>query len=78
MNSPSYKKTYSFPFSFEDVLKMARTFSMEDKIRLEKELEKETLAYRAQKLSEKILPNELTMDDIVAEISEYRIKKNAK
>jgi len=51
---------------------------MEDKIRLEKELEKETLAYRAQKLSEKILPNELTMDDIVAEISEYRIKKNAK
>ena len=78
MNSPAYKKTYSFPFSFEDVLKMTRTFSMEDKIRLEKELEKETLAFRAKRLSEKVLPNDLTMEDIVAEVSEYRRKKNAK
>ena len=51
---------------------------MEDKIRLEKELEKETLAYRAQRLSEKVRPNNLSMEDIVAEISEYRRKKNAK
>jgi hypothetical protein len=78
MNSPSYKKTYSFPYSFEDVVRITRTFSMEDKIRLEKELEKETLAYRAQKISEKIIPNKITIEDIVAEVSEYRKKKNAK
>ena len=44
MNSASYKKTYSFPFTFEDVIKMTKTFSIEDKVRLEKELEKENLS----------------------------------
>jgi len=78
MNMASYKRTYSLPFSFEDVLKLIKSFSIEDKVRLEKELEKETLLYRAQKLSERTRANNLTMDDVVAEVAAYRKKRNAK
>lgn len=78
MNTASYKRTYSLPFTFDDVLILIKSFSIEDKVRLEKELEKETLIYRAQKLSEKIKANDLTMEDVVAEVAEYRTKQNAK
>jgi hypothetical protein len=78
MNTATYKKTYSLPFTFDDVLKLIKSFSMEDKVRLEKELEKETLIYRAQKLSENIKANDLTMEDVVAEVMEYRKRKYAK
>ena len=78
MNTASYKRTYSLPFTFDDVLKLIKSFSIEDKVRLEKELEKETLVYRAQKLSERIKANDLTMEDVVAEVAEYRKKRNAK
>ena len=78
MNNTSYKRTYNLPFTFDDVLKLIKSFSIEDKVRLEKELEKETLVYRAQKLSEKIKANDLTIEDVVAEVSEYRKIRNAK
>jgi hypothetical protein len=78
MGTTSYKRTYNLPFSFDDVLKLIKSFSIEDKVRLEKELEKETLVYRAKKISERIKPNDLTIDDIVAEVSEFRKKRNAK
>ena len=78
MSIASYKRTYSLPFTFNDVIKLIKSFSIEDKVRLEKELEKETLVYRAQKLSEKIKTNDLTIEDVVAEVSEYRKKQNAK
>jgi len=47
-------------------------------VRLEKELEKETLVYRANIISERIKPNDLTMEDIVAEVTEFRKKRDAK
>lgn len=75
MNTTSYKRTYSLPFSFDDILKLIKSFSIEDKVRLEKELEKETLVYRAQKLSENISQNDITMEDIVIEVSAYRNKQ---
>jgi hypothetical protein len=78
MDTASYKRTYSFPFTFEEALKLIKSFSIEDKVRLEKELEKETLSYRAQKLTEKIKENELTIDNILAEVSEYRRKRDEK
>ena len=78
MNTATYKGTYSLPFTFEDVLKLIKSFSIEDKVRLEKELEKETLVYRAQKLTESVKVNNLTIEDVVAEVAEYRKKKNAK
>ena len=78
MNTTSYKRTYSLPFTFNDVLKLIKSFSIEDKVRLEKELEKETILYRAEKLSERIKDNKLTAEDVVAEVGEYRKKLNAK
>lgn len=78
MNTASYKRTYSLPFTFDDVLKLIKSFSIEDKVRLEKELEKETLVYRAQKMSGRIKANDLTIEDVVAEVAEYRKKRNAK
>jgi len=78
MDTASYKRTYSFPFTFEEALKLIKSFSIEDKVRLEKELEKETLSYRAKKLTEKIKENELTIDNILAEVSEYRRKRDEK
>lgn len=78
MSTTSYKRTYSLPFTIDDVLKLIKSFSIEDKVRLEKELEKETLVYRAQKLSERIKTNDLTIEDVVAEVVEYRKKRNGK
>jgi len=78
MSTTSYKRIYSLPFTFDDVLKLIKSFSIEDKVRLEKELEKETLVYRAQKLSERIKTNDLRIEDVVAEVAEYRKKRNAK
>jgi len=78
MNTTSYKRTYSLPFTFNDVLKLIKSFSIEDKVRLEKELEKETLLYRAQKLSERVKTNDLRIEDVVAEVAEYRKKRNVK
>lgn len=75
MSTTSYKRTYSLSFSFDEILNLIKSFSIEDKIRLEKELEKETLKYRAQKLSEKIRKNDLTMEDVVSEVSAYRQKQ---
>ncbi|MBK6966124.1 MAG: hypothetical protein IPH20_19935 [Bacteroidales bacterium] len=72
MGTTSYKRTYSLSFSFDEILKLIKSFSIEDKVRLEKELEKETLVYRALKLSEKVKKNDLSMEDIVAEVSVYR------
>jgi hypothetical protein len=72
MPTTSYKQTYSLPFSFEDILKMIKSFSIEDKVRLEKELEKETLVFRAKKLSDRIKKNDLTVEDVLTEVSAYR------
>ena len=66
------------PFTFNDVLKLIKSFSIEDKVRLEKELEKETIVYRATKLSDRIKGNDITLEDVVAEVAEYRKKRNAK
>jgi len=72
MSTASYKRTYNLPFTFSDVLKLIKSFSIEDKLRLEKELEKETLAYRAQKLSDRVKPNNISIDEVAGEIAAYR------
>ncbi len=76
MNTTSYKRTYSLPFTFADVLKLIKSFSIEDKMRLEKELEKETLAYRAQKLSDRVKPNNISIEEVAEEVAAYRKKQH--
>ncbi len=77
MDTASYKRTYSLPFTYDDILKLIKSFSIEDKVRLERELEKETLLYRAMKLSERVKTDNLAMEDIVSEVSAYRKRRNA-
>lgn len=75
MKTQEYNKTYNIPFCFDDLLKLIKSLSIQDKMKIEKELEKETLLYRSQQLSKKIKENPLDMENIVHEISEYRAGK---
>ena len=75
MKAQQYNKTYNIPFYFDDLLKLIKSLPIQDKLKIEKELEKETMLYRSKQLSEKIKENSLNMENIVAEISEYRSEK---
>jgi tRNA G26 N,N-dimethylase Trm1 len=72
METQEYNKTYNIPFYFSDLLKLIKSLPIKDKLKIEKELEEETLLYRSKQLSKKIKSNSLDMENIVAEISEYR------
>ncbi len=72
MKTQEYNKAYNIPFYFNDLLKLIKTLPIQDKVKIEKELEKETLVYRSKQLSKSIKENTFDMDRIVAEISEYR------
>lgn len=78
MNTQLYNRTYNVPLSFDDILKIVKSMSIQDKLKIERELENETLLFRAKKLDAKVKRNTLNMNDIVAEIEEYRIEKNGK
>lgn len=75
MKTQEYNKTYNIPFYFNDLLKLIKTLPIQDKVKIEKELEKETLIYRAKQLSRSIKENPFDIDSIVAEVSEYRTEK---
>jgi tRNA G26 N,N-dimethylase Trm1 len=75
METQEYNKTYNIPFYFSDLLKLIKSLPIKDKLKIEKELEEETLLYRSKQLSKKIKSNSLDMENIVAEISEYRAEK---
>ncbi|MCF8362478.1 MAG: hypothetical protein K9G70_07625 [Prolixibacteraceae bacterium] len=72
METQEYKRTYNIPFYFNDLLKLIKSLPIKDKLKIEKELEEETLIFRSKQLSKKIKNNSLDMENIVAEISEYR------
>jgi hypothetical protein len=69
---PIYNRTCKIPFYFNDLLKLIKTLPIQDKVKIEKEMEKETLIYRAKQLSQRIKENPFDTDSIVAEVSEYR------
>jgi hypothetical protein len=75
MEAQEYNRTYNIPFYFNDLLKLIKSLPIQDKIKIEKELEKETLLYRSKILSKKIMENPLDMENIVAEVAEYRSGK---
>ena len=75
MKTQEYNRALNIPFHFNDLLKLIKTLPIHDKLIIEKELEKETLIYRAKRLSESIKENQLDMDSIVAEVAEYRTGK---
>jgi len=42
-------------------------------VRLEKELEKETLIYRAQQLCDRVKPNNISIEEVAEEVAAYRV-----
>ncbi len=76
MDSRIDNHTYSVPIKFDDILKIIQSLTIEDKLLVEKELEKETLLHRAKKLDRNIIKNSISMDDIVSEIAAYRDENN--
>jgi len=75
MKTQEYKKSYNIPVRFNDLLKLIKSLPIQEKIKIEKELEKETLTYRAKQLSQNIKDNPIDMDFINDEITEYRTGK---
>lgn len=54
METQEYNKTYNIPFYFSDLLKLIKSLPIKDKLKIEKELEEETLLYRSKQLSKKL------------------------
>ena len=61
MNTEVYNRTYNVPLSFDDILKIVKSMSIQDKLKVERELENETLLFRAKKLDTKVKKNTLNM-----------------
>ena len=59
----------------KEILKVIKTFSINDKLMLERELEKDTLLYRAKQLSKSIKPNKIKLSEIVSEVKSVRKNK---
>jgi hypothetical protein len=72
MEAQEYNRTYNIPFYFNDLLKLIKSLPIQEKLKIEKELENETLLYRSKLLSKKIKDNSFDLENIVAEIAEYR------
>jgi len=65
-------QTYNIPLSFNEILKLVKSLTIEDKVRIEEEIEKETLLFRAKKLDDKIPDNPIVMEEIVQEVKVFR------
>jgi len=72
MNTTILNHTYTIPFTLNDFVRVLSTFSIQDKLFVERILEKDTLRYRAELLSQRIEENTISMEDIVNEIHLYR------
>jgi hypothetical protein len=70
--------TQAYNLPFNEILKLVKSLNIEDKIRIEEEIEKETLLYRAKKLDDKIRDNSIVMEEIVGEVNAYRKSSNDK
>lgn len=71
-------QTYSISLSFNEILKLVKSLTIEDKVRIEEEIEKETLLFRAKKLDDKIPDNAIVMEEIVQEVKACRKSRNDK
>jgi len=78
MSTQSYNRTYNIPFTFNEILKLVKSLTVEDKLRIEREIEKETLLFRAKSLDEKIPVSTIDVDEIAEEVREYRATSDEK
>ena len=74
MNSEAYK----IPANYSQVLKLVKQLSSRDKIRLSKELAKETVETRLNRLLESFRTDELSEDTITEEVEKVRAEIHAR
>ncbi|MCD4789772.1 MAG: hypothetical protein K8R37_07195 [Bacteroidales bacterium] len=72
MDTIAANNKYNIELSFNEILKLIKSLSIDDKILLEQELERETLILRSERLSERIKESKITMDEIVNEVKAVR------
>jgi hypothetical protein len=72
MPTNALNRIYKLKLSLADIITLIKDFRIEDKILVEKEIEKETLPYRARQLDKRIKSNSISMDDIVEEVRVVR------
>ena len=72
MDTIAANNKYNIELSFNEILKLIKSLSIDDKILLEQELERETLTLRSERLSERIKENKITMDEIVDDVKPVR------
>ena len=75
MASTALNKKYSIGISLLELIEAVKNLKIDDKLLIEKVLEKETLKYRSFKLSQRIRKNNISMDEIVEEAKAVRNKK---
>jgi hypothetical protein len=78
MSTQTYNRTYNIPFTFNDILRLVKSLTIEDKLRIEQEIEKETLLFRAKNLDKKIPVSAFGIDEIAEEVREYRATSDEK
>ncbi len=78
MENLAQYQTYAMPFTIQDFVKVIGSFSIQDKLFIEKILEKDTLRYRAEMLSQRITENQISMEDIVNEVKTMRNERDTK
>jgi hypothetical protein len=74
MNSEAYK----IPANYSQVLKLVKQLSAKDKIRLSKELAKETVETRLNRLLESFRTDELSENTINEEVEKVRAEIHAR
>jgi len=74
MNSEAYK----IPANYSQVLKLVKQLSAKDKIRLSKELAKETVETRLNRLLESFRTDELSENTINEEVEKVRSEIHAR
>lgn len=72
MSVRTLKREYNLKLTLQDILELIKGFTIEDKVLLEKEIEKETLLYRAKQLDNKVKTNSISMEEIVDEVKAVR------
>ena len=75
MNTNSLNRSYKLELTLQDILNLIKSFTIEDKVRIEKVIEKDTIKYRAKQLSKRVKPVKITMEEIVEELKIVRGKK---
>lgn len=75
MDASALNREYTLKLTLKDILRLIKSFTIEDKVIIEKQIEKETLKYRVKQLDKRIKPNNLTMEEIIGEVKEVRKSK---